>query len=417
MPSTEIAQLIGGRWRDGRGDVAGAWAAGSGALIASYLEASPEDVTEAVSTMRAATSTDPGDLETVLGTVAEALAADEELAALAHDETGFPEEAVRADIALACEALRGLATLPRGQGEPLGVVAVATHWSSPVAAPVWKIGQAVASGNIVVWKPSALAAATSARIARLLVDCGIPLSALFGRTSICTWLAEGDIDAYAFVGTATGARVLTAPFRQRSHALDLSFVAGSAALVTSAADPVKSAHDIAANAFGAAGQRPATIKFAVVHESVAAAFSEELSVAAASSAYDLPVALADEVRRAVDLAGTATHVVRGGVADLQRDRFVSPAVVHGVPYRAVSELFAPFISLEVTSDLGAAAASFAGASVVHVLGEGAPALPSPCVRSSAAHRHVYERTGLPLRVVTPLDLALPFVLERGSGKG
>src|SRR6185295_1071507 len=58
--------------------------------------------------------------------------------------------------------------------EPVGVVGAIIPWNGPLAATVWKIGPAIATGCTVVLKPAEEAPLTSLRLAELAMEAGVP---------------------------------------------------------------------------------------------------------------------------------------------------------------------------------------------------------------------------------------------------
>src|SRR5215204_4141223 len=54
--------------------------------------------------------------------------------------------------------------------QPLGVVAVVTPWTFPVAIPIWKTAPALVAGNNVVFKPASITPATAVRLVELLAE-------------------------------------------------------------------------------------------------------------------------------------------------------------------------------------------------------------------------------------------------------
>ena len=57
--------------------------------------------------------------------------------------------------------------------EPLGVVGLITPWNFPLAIASWKIGPALAAGNVVL-KPAELTPLTAVELERIAVDAGLP---------------------------------------------------------------------------------------------------------------------------------------------------------------------------------------------------------------------------------------------------
>lgn len=153
----------------------------------------------------------------------------EELALLESLDVGKPiSNALSFDIPAAAETIRFSAeaadkfygrvfgadssNLSYQLRRPIGVVAGITAWNFPFLIAAGKIGPALATGNSVILKPSELASLTSARIAELAVEAGVPegvLNVIHGGPLIGAMLARHQhIDLVTFTGsTQTGKRL------------------------------------------------------------------------------------------------------------------------------------------------------------------------------------------------------------------
>jgi acyl-CoA reductase-like NAD-dependent aldehyde dehydrogenase len=98
---------------------------------------------------------------------------------------------------------------------PIGVVAGITAWNFPFLIAAAKVGPALATGNSLILKPSELTSLTSARMAQLAVDAGVPegvFNVIHGVGRIGAALARHrDVDLISFTGsTQTGKKLFTA---------------------------------------------------------------------------------------------------------------------------------------------------------------------------------------------------------------
>src|SRR5947207_4621307 len=83
--------------------------------------------------------------------------------------------------------------------EPIGVVGAIIPWNGPLAATIWKIGPAIATGCTVVLKPAEEAPLTSLRIAELAMEAGVPPGVInvvpgFGETAGAALAAHPGVD-------------------------------------------------------------------------------------------------------------------------------------------------------------------------------------------------------------------------------
>jgi aldehyde dehydrogenase (NAD+) len=100
--------------------------------------------------------------------------------------------------------------------EPVGVVGAIVPWNGPLAATVWKIGPAIATGCTVVLKPAKEAPLTSLRLAELATEAGIPPGVVnvvpgYGETAGAALASHPGVDKVAFTGShVTGQSIIRA---------------------------------------------------------------------------------------------------------------------------------------------------------------------------------------------------------------
>lgn len=98
---------------------------------------------------------------------------------------------------------------------PIGVVAGIVGWNFPLALAAQKIGPVLATGNCLVLKPSELTSLTTALIANLALEAGLPegvLNVVHGDAHVGASLAHHkDVNLLTFTGsTRTGKEILVA---------------------------------------------------------------------------------------------------------------------------------------------------------------------------------------------------------------
>src|ERR1700726_4842236 len=100
--------------------------------------------------------------------------------------------------------------------EPIGVVGAIIPWNGPLAATIWKIGPALASGCTIVLKPAEEAPLTPLRGGELLLEAGIPEGVVnivpgYGETAGAALAGHPDVDKVAFTGShLTGQQIIRA---------------------------------------------------------------------------------------------------------------------------------------------------------------------------------------------------------------
>jgi len=185
--------LVGGEWVDAVDD--GTMEVINPAteeIIAQVPRGTQADVDRAVAAARAAL---PGWLDTTAGQRAEMLLElasrllenAEELVGIESRNVGKPRSVAEPEIPFCADNLRFFAGAarclegrPAGEylagytsmirREPIGVVGSIAPWNYPLMMAIWKIGPALAAGNVVILKPSEQTPLTAVRLAELAAD-------------------------------------------------------------------------------------------------------------------------------------------------------------------------------------------------------------------------------------------------------
>ncbi|HET7572092.1 MAG TPA: aminobutyraldehyde dehydrogenase [Gaiellaceae bacterium] len=175
--TTSYQAFIGGEWKDAAsGETMEVIAPATGETIAEVPRCGADDVARAVEAASAAlpawldkTPKDRGALLHALADVMEEHA--EELAQLESLNVGKPLIASRDEIPFSADNLRFFAGAARNlegksageyiegytsmiRREPIGIVAGICPWNYPLMMAVWKMGPALAAGNVQILKPS-----------------------------------------------------------------------------------------------------------------------------------------------------------------------------------------------------------------------------------------------------------------------
>lgn len=294
----------------------------SGELVGRVPSATAEEVDEAVRAARAAFA---GWARTAAGERAAALKAAaaelreraDELAAMNNRETGkLPDEAREGVLAGAgtLEQYAELGPAHRGRSlqggwdatdlmvpGPRGLVVALTPWNDPVAVACGLIGAALATGNVVVHKPSERCPHVGRMLTELIAR-HLPADVLVcvdGDGRVGARLAESaDVDVIAHVGsTATGRSVAVAAARTGAKVL-LENGGNDALIVDAGVDPKWAAEQAALGAFANAGQICVSVERIYVHRSVADEFLDALVAEARRRPSEVPMApLVDERQR------------------------------------------------------------------------------------------------------------------------
>lgn len=305
-------------------------------------------------------------------------------AALAEDLGRTPTEAWLGDIAstgaeaaYARKHLKGWmrrrrSSLPSAQlpgrawvqYDPLGVVLIIGPWNYPVYLSLAPLIAAVAAGNCAVLKPSELAPATSALLARLVpayVD-GEAVRVIEGDAATTQGLLAAGFDHALFTGgTEIGRKIMTAAAPTLTP-VTLELGGKSPVIVTADADLDVAARRIAWVKLLNSGQTCIAPDYVLADQSV----SDELvtkivdtihAFRAAEPDPRLPIVNARQFDRLVSLIDdTAGNVITGGGHDRESLRIEPTVIVNPAPTDAVmtEEIFGPILPVITTESVDAA---------------------------------------------------------------
>jgi 1-pyrroline dehydrogenase len=193
---SEYKNFVGGEWVDAAdGGTMDVLNPATGETIAEVPRGTAKDVDRAVEAAKKAWpewfETTPGERAEILLKLAELIDEHaEELAQLESTNVGKPLPAARDELPVSADNLRffaGAARVLEGKStgeymrgytsmlrrEPLGIVGGITPWNYPLMMAVWKIGPALAAGNVQVVKPSEQTPLTTLRLVQLAQEADI----------------------------------------------------------------------------------------------------------------------------------------------------------------------------------------------------------------------------------------------------
>lgn len=156
---------------------------------------------------------------------------------------------------------------------PIGVFGAITPFNSPLLLLTWKLAPALATGNVMVVKPSQYTSASTLELARLVEEAGFPPGVFnvvtgFG-SAVGTALAEHPgIDKLAFTGGDAGGRAVARAAAERLVPVMLELGGKSANIVFEDADLENAVTGVMAGIFAASGQTCIAGSRLVVQESI-----------------------------------------------------------------------------------------------------------------------------------------------------
>ncbi|MFJ4201325.1 aldehyde dehydrogenase family protein [Streptomyces sviceus] len=313
----------------------------------------------------------------------------------------------------------------RTQYDPLGVVLVIAPWNYPAQLLLAPVVGALAAGNAVVAKPSELAPATSAAVARLLpayLDTDAVAVVEGGIPETTALLAE-RFDHIFYTGNGTVGRVVLRAAAEHLTPVTLELGGKSPAFVDRDADLTVVADRLARGKFLNAGQTCVAPDYVLTDPETAAAL-EPLLKNAVDTLYGSDPADSGEYGRIINerhfdrLTGLldSGRTVVGGTSD-RTTKYIAPTVLADVdPESPVmrEEIFGPILPIVTVPGLDEA--------IDFITDRDKPLALYVFTDSDTTRRRIADETssgglgyGLPLAHLTVSDLPFGGVGESGMG--
>jgi 1-pyrroline dehydrogenase len=385
-----LQNFVGGEWVDAvDGQTMEVVNPATGEVLARAPRGSEADVDRAVQAAKKALpewlETTPQERSGMILKLADAVEEHgEELTALESRNVGKPRAVGEPEIGFTADNLRffaGAARTPEGSAtgeylrgytsmlrrEPIGVVGLIAPWNYPLMMAAWKLGPALAAGNVCVLKPAEQTPLTTLRLAELAQEIFPP-----GVLNVITGDGEPvgagivrhpDVRMVSLTGdVATGKEVAAAAAKtlKRVH---LELGGKAPVIVFPDADPAEVAAAVKVTGYWNAGQECAAACRVMADERVYDTLVEELVPAVRSIRFgdpgtnqDLdmgPVISSEQQSRVVgflERAGaTRARVLTGGRAREGPGFFVEPTLVVDVEQTdeiVQREVFGPVVTVQ-----------------------------------------------------------------------
>ncbi|WP_433179652.1 aldehyde dehydrogenase [Actinoallomurus sp. CA-150999] len=251
--------------------------------------------------------------------------------------------------------------------DPAGVCVLITPWNAPLMLATWKVAPALAAGNTVVLKPAEWSPLTASLLADIAAEAGLPSGVLnvvqgYGAEAGAALVADPAVSRISFTGSVPTARRIAAAAAANLTPLSLELGGKSPLLVFEDAD-LDLAVDLAVEQYDNAGQVCLAGTRLLVHDGVAAEFTERFLARASGLVQGDPRAPGTDVgpnihrdhlarvdgfvRRAAD-QGAATLLGGGPNTDLG-GLYYRPTLLTGMPPGSeilTEEVFGPVLTLQ-----------------------------------------------------------------------
>ncbi|MBM6404719.1 NAD-dependent succinate-semialdehyde dehydrogenase [Phycicoccus sp. CSK15P-2] len=386
VDSVPTRLLVGGTWREASGGARfDVHDPATGGTITTCADATPEDGLAALAAAHEAqagwAATPPRDRGEILRRAFEMVTERaEELAVLMTLEMGKALPEARGEVAYGAEFLRwfseeavrvrgSYAVAPNGatrlltMRQPVGPTLMITPWNFPLAMGTRKIAPAIAAGCTMVVKPAAETPLTMLLLARILEEAGLPDGILNVVTTtdsggVCEpVIRDSRLRKLTFTGSTAVGKVLVGQAAEQLLRVSMELGGNAPFLVFEDAD-VDAAVDGAMLAkMRNIGEACTSANRFLVHESVAAEFSEKLAARmdaltvgkGTKKGVEVGPLITEEARAGVhelveDAVGRGARLLTGGEAIEGRGHFYRPTVLADVPEGSrclTEEIFGP----------------------------------------------------------------------------
>lgn len=240
--------------------------------------------------------------------------------------------------------------------EPLGVVLIIAPWNYPVQLLLAPLVGALAAGDAVVLKPSELAPATSAAMARLIPQYldRRAVAVVEGGVEETTELLAQRFDHIFYTGNGRVGRIVAAAAAEHLTPVTLELGGKSPVYVDDSADLTAVAHRLAWGKFMNAGQTCVAPDYVLATRGVAARLADELRTALRELYGDRPeqspaygrIVNDRQFERLTGLLGSGSVAV-GGEHDAGSG-YLAPTVLTDVPLDSPvmqEEIFGPILPI------------------------------------------------------------------------
>jgi 1-pyrroline dehydrogenase len=396
---TQFKNFVGGEWVDAAsGETMEVLNPSTGEVIAEVPRSGAEDVERAVAAARKAYEEwgqkTPKDRMELLLKLADAIDDNaDELTRLESQNVGKPMSIAGDEMPFSADNLRffaGAARTLEGKAageyvegytsiirrEPLGIVAGITPWNYPLMMAVWKLGPALAAGNVQILKPAEQTPLTTLRFAELaqeflppgvlqvITGDGVPAGDALVR--------HPEIRLISLTGSVETGRLIAAGAAQSNlKRVHLELGGKAPMVVLDDADPATVAEAIKIGGYFNSGQDCTASSRILVSEkiyddvlSATVEAVESMSVGDPGTDDDIgmgPVISAEQQERILGFLERATDakatIVTGGESIGDRGFFVKPTIVTDVDQKAEivqNEVFGPVVTMQSASSDDAA---------------------------------------------------------------
>ncbi len=164
---------------------------------------------------------------------------------------------------------------------PVGVVGMIAPWNFPMAIPSWKLFPALVCGNTCVIKPAEDTPLSTYNLVQTLIDAGLPPGVVnivtgFGPQAGAPLVEHPGVRAISFTGSSEVGRMVGQTAAGLFKPCSLEMGGKNAMIVLEDANLDLALEGALWGAFGTTGQRCTATSRIILHQSIAAEFTDQL---------------------------------------------------------------------------------------------------------------------------------------------
>ncbi|MBL8329142.1 MAG: phosphonoacetaldehyde dehydrogenase [Rubrivivax sp.] len=217
----------------------------------------------------------------------------------------------------------------------LGVISAITPFNHPLNQVIHKVAPSVATNNRMVLKPTEKTPLAALALADILYEAGLPppmLSVITGDPAEIAdeMLTNEQVDIVTFTGGVAIGKYIAAKAVYKRQILELG--GNDPLVVMDDADIDKAAELAASGSYKNSGQRCTAVKRILVHQAIAADFSETLRAKTAAWTYGDPLDPKVDMGTVIDERAASLFERRVNDAVAQGARLLHGNVRHGASY-------------------------------------------------------------------------------------
>lgn len=167
----------------------------------------------------------------------------------------------------------------------IGVCGIITPWNFPVAIPGWKMFPALLCGNTIVFKPSSETPGVATKLVEIMHEAGLPAGVINlvhggGRAIGAAIVDHPEVNLISFTGSSETGKGIAASCGRTLKRCSLELGGKNAMIIMEDADLDLALEGALWAAFGTTGQRCTATSRLILHQKIAADFTERLAARA-----------------------------------------------------------------------------------------------------------------------------------------